>query len=151
MKAAALPILILAAAGPAAAADGGLTVRDAVMRAVAPGVPNTAGYMTILNAGPKPDNLLSVSCACAGSVELHLSHEMSGKAMMMPSGPVEIPAGGELRFVPGSYHLMIMGLKAPLKDGSTQAVVLKFEHAGTLTTPFRVMARIPTPPARAAH
>jgi copper(I)-binding protein len=137
-------LLALAVAAPAVAEvkAGDLTVQDAAMRAVAPGVANTAGYLTILNGGSKPDQLLSASCTCAKSVEVHLSHVMNGMAMMMPAGPVEIPAGGKISFAPGGYHLMVMGLKAPLKDGGSQELTLKFEHAGALTVPFAVKAKI---------
>ena len=105
-----------ALAGSAAAetpAGGGLTIKDAVVRATPAGVPNTAAYLTIVNGGAKPDKLLSAVCDCARSVEIHISHVMNGMAMMMPSGPVDIPAGGQASFAPGGRHLMVMGLKAP--------------------------------------
>ncbi len=142
---AALPLL--AAAIPAAAADGGIRVQGAVMRAVPAGVPNTAGYMTMVNAGPKPDQLLSAACDCARKVEVHLSHLMNGQAMMMTAGPVTVPAGGSSAFAPGGAHLMIVGLKAPLKDGGVQTLTLKFRQAGELKIPFQVRSRIPTAPA----
>ena len=126
----------------AVSAAGELTVKGAVMRAVGPGVANTAGYVTIVNRGARDDKLLSASCACARSVELHLSHVMDGTAMMMPAGEVLVPAGGQVSFAPGGYHLMVMGLKAPLTDGRTQDVVLKFERAGTVKAAFDVRSRI---------
>jgi copper(I)-binding protein len=136
--------LALLAAGAAAAESkaGELTIRDAVLRAVAPGVPNTAGYLVIANAGAKPDKLVSAACTCARSVEVHLSHVMNGTAMMMPSAPVEVPAGGQVAFAPGGYHLMVLGLKAPLQDGGTQELTLTFQHAGKVTAPFQVKAKI---------
>jgi copper(I)-binding protein len=142
MKAWLLWLPLLLAAGPAAADAAGLTIKDPVMRAVAPGVPNTAGYLTIVNAGPRPDRLLSASCACAKSVAVHLSHVMNGSAMMMDAGPLQIPAHGQVAFAPGGYHLMVTGLKVPLKDGESQTVTLKFEHAGTVTADFAVRAKI---------
>lgn len=142
----ALAVLFLAAlAGPAAAQQarvGAITVKDAVVRAMPPGVPNTAAYMTILNAGPRPDRLLSASCACAASVQAHISHVANGQAMMMPAGPVTVPARGKVSFSPGGYHLMVMGLKAPLKDGGHAEMVLKFEHAGLVRVPFLAETRI---------
>ena len=136
--------LAVALAGPAAAQTkaGDLTISGAVIRATAPGVPNTAGYMTIANAGSADDTLLSASCACAARIEMHLSHVMDGKAMMMPSGPVLAPARRTVSFAPGGYHLMIMGVKGGLKDGSTQTVTLKFQKAGTVAVPFKVQAKI---------
>ena len=144
MKSLAVLLLVLAAAAPAAAEvrAGDLTIKGAVIRAVAPGVANTAGYLTIANSGAKADKLVSASCSCAKSVEVHLSHVMNGMAMMMPPGPVEIPAKGQVSFSPGGYHLMVTGLKAPLVDGGVQTLTLKFEHAGTVSAPFQVSAKI---------
>ena len=144
MRRLAISLLVLAAVTPAVAQvrTGDLTIKDPVIRAVAPGVPNTAGYFTIVNASAKPDKLLSAACACAKSVEVHLSHVMDGMAMMMPSASVEVPAGGQVTFAPGGYHLMVTGLKASLSDGGVQTLTLKFQHAGTVMVPFQVKAKI---------
>ena len=121
---------------------GDLTLSSLAIRAMPPGVPNTAGYMTITNAGSKPDRLLSVACACAARVEAHLSHVMNGQAMMMPASPVVIPAGGSVSFAPGGYHLMITGVKTPLVDGATQDLTLTFARAGKVQAPFHVRNKI---------
>jgi periplasmic copper chaperone A len=146
---AAAPVALLA--GPAAGQEaraGDLVIKDAVVRAMPAGAPNTAAYLTIVNEGGKPDALVSASCDCARSVEPHLSHVMDGQAMMMPAGPVTVPAKGDVSFSPGGYHLMVMGLKGPLKDGSLQEMTLKFRHAGAIKAPFRVETRIETAPAQ---
>ncbi len=109
-------------------------------------MPNTAGYMTIVNSGPAADRLVSAECACARRVEIHVSHVMNGMAMMMPATTVEAPAGGLVAFRPGGYHLMVMGLKAQLKDGESQAVTLKFAHAGAVRVSFVARSRIELPP-----
>jgi len=135
----------LAVAAPAAAQEvraGDLTLSRLQLRAVPNGVPNTAAYLVIANAGDRPDKLVGAACACAARVEVHLSQVANGRAMMAPAGDVEIPAHGELALKPGGYHLMIMGLKTPLKDGSTQELQLKFQRAGTVTAAFPVRARI---------
>lgn len=150
MKALFAVLSLVALAAPAAAKPahaGGLSIKDAVVRAVPPGVPNTAGYMTIVNMGSRPDKLLAASCACATSVEAHVSRVMNGEAMMMPAGPVTIPAKGQVSFSPGGYHLMVMGLKAPLKDGARAEMTLRFLHAGTVKVDFMASTRIEAKPA----
>ena len=142
--AAALPAPL---AAPMTAWAGTLSVKDAVVRAVPTGVPNTAAYLTIVNAGAKPDKLISVSCDCARSVEIHLSHVMNGMAMMMPSGPVDVPAGGQVSLSPGGRHLMVMGLKSPLVDGAVQDMTLKFRDAGAVQVGFTAQVRIVAPAA----
>ena len=49
---------------------------------------------------------------------------------MLPVVALEIPAGGSVDLKPGGYHIMLMGLKAPLKKGGMVMLQLKFEHAG---------------------
>jgi copper(I)-binding protein len=39
---------------------------------------------------------------------------------------------------PGGYHLMLMGLKAPLRAGDTFPLTLQFEHAPPLTVTVAV-------------
>ena len=63
--------------------------------------------------------------------------------MMMPSGPVDIPAHGQAVFGPGALHLMLVGLKAPLKEGAAVPLVLKFQKAGQVTVPFAAAAKVP--------
>ncbi len=148
-----LSALALAALAVGASAQdiraGDLAIRAPMIRAVPAGVPNSAGYMTIANGGGRADLLVSASCTCARSVEVHQSHVMNGAAMMMAVPPLNIPAGGQITFAPGGYHLMISGLKTALVDGSVQPLTLKFQHAGAVVTPFQVRSRIPSLSARA--
>ena len=41
-----------------------------------------------------------------------------------------MPAHGKATLAPGGYHVMLMGLKAPLKEGQSFPLTLTFEHAG---------------------
>ena len=50
---------------------------------------------------------------------------------------VEIPAGGEVALKPGAYHIMFIGLKAPVKEGDKFSGTLTFEKAGTVTVEFQ--------------
>jgi hypothetical protein len=57
---------------------------------------------------------------------------------MSPVDSVDIPAGGELAFKPGSYHVMLMGLKQELKTGDKVTLTLNFEKAGPVTVECEV-------------
>jgi copper(I)-binding protein len=46
---------------------------------------------------------------------------------------VEVPAGADLSFAPGGYHVMLMGLKQELKPGDSFPLMLTFEKAGQVT------------------
>jgi periplasmic copper chaperone A len=103
--------------------------------------PTTAGYLTILNHGKTADRLVSVSCRCAASVSVH-EMKMTGSMASMKMVPsVEIPAGGKVTLAPGGLHLMVMGLKAPIKAGDRVEMVLTFKGAGAVNTPFEAIDR----------
>jgi len=108
--------------------------------------PTTAGYLTILNNGKTADRLLSVSCACAASVTVHEMKMTGSMASMKVVPSVEIPAGGKVTFAPGGLHLMVMGLKAPIKAGDRVEMVLTFEKTGAVKTPFEAADRPASPP-----
>lgn len=145
-------MLILAAGlavstAAAAAGPGDIAVSGAEVRASLGGSANTAAYLTITNNGAEPDRLVSVACDCAAEAQVHATG-MKGRMMTMaPAGPVAVPAHGHVSFAPGGLHIMLTGLKAPLVDGASQEMVLRFEHAGPIRARFQVHARIATPMA----
>ena len=74
--------------------------------------------------------LLSASSAAAASVEIH-EMAMNGNVMTMrvlPDGLV-LPAGKAVALKPGGQHLMLQGLKQPLKAGDIVTVTLVIEGA----------------------
>jgi copper(I)-binding protein len=129
---------------------GDLTLSNLNVRASLGANPNTAAYLTITNAGAKPDRLLGASCACAAKVTMHKTMNHGGAAMMMASGPVAIPAKGSAVFAPGGAHLMLEGVKGKLADGAMQQITLRFERAGAVKAGFHVKANL-TPGADHAH
>jgi hypothetical protein len=141
--------LAAALAVPALAAAGPISVSDAQVRASLGGSANSAAYMTIRNAGGAPDQLLGVDCACAAKTELHLTRMAGGMAMMAPSGPITVPAHGDVAFSPGGYHVMLTGLKAPLVNGRSQPMTLRFAHAGEMRVSFAIRTQIRGPGAPA--
>ena len=97
------------------------------------------GYLTIENDGKEADRLVAATAEVAERVEIH---EMSVKDgvmnMRMLADGLEIPAGGEVKLAPGGYHLMMMGLKQPLKQGESFKGTLTFAKAGTVNVEFKV-------------
>ncbi len=144
--------LILMAAGAAQAHEvkaGALTLGDLSVRASLGAVPTSAAYLSIRNAGAQPDRLLSVDCACAQSASVHRSEIRNGIASMEPTGPVVIPAHGGVTFQPNGLHIMLVGLKAPLKAGDVQRMTLHFERAGAVGAGFQVRAVVAAPDSMA--
>jgi hypothetical protein len=88
-------------------------------------------FRTLKNTGRDPDRLLSATSPAAATVELHRS-TIENDVMKMRHLPVlELPPGASLKVRHGGeIHLMLIGLKAPLKNGDRFPVRLKFERAG---------------------
>jgi periplasmic copper chaperone A len=88
-------------------------------------------FRTVRNKGQQADRLLGARTPAAAAVEIHRS-AMEGDVMRMrPIDALPLPAGMELK--PrhgGDIHLMLIDLKAPLKEGARFPLVLRFEHAG---------------------
>jgi copper(I)-binding protein len=147
MRSLLIAVLVVSAAAGAVQAHevkaGPLTLGDLAVRASLGAVPTSAGYLTIANAGPRPDRLLSVECACAASASVHETRTANGVTSMDATGPVTIPAGGKVTFKPNGLHIMLMGLKGPLKAGGMQEMTLRFEHAGVVKAGFHIRDVIP--------
>ena len=116
-------------------------------RATPPGAAVGAGYLVINNHGSSPDRLISATAEVAGHVEIHEMAVKDGVMTMRPiPGGLEIPAGGSVTLKPGSFHLMLMDLKTPLKEGAEFHGTLTFEKAGTVEVHFAVQGIAATEP-----
>jgi copper(I)-binding protein len=51
---------------------------------------------------------------------------------------LEIKPGATVELKPAGAHIMILGVKEPLKDGQTVPVKLTFKTAGTVEVPFAI-------------
>ncbi len=118
-------------AAVASAQTGQLAVDNAWARAT-PGKSDIgAAYVTIHS--PTDDRLVAASTPVAKKAELH-TMEMSGMVMKMrPISSIDIPAGQSVSLAPGGMHIMLMGLKQPLKAGQSFPLTLTFVKAGTRT------------------
>ncbi len=103
-------------------------------------------FMTFTNTGA-PDRLVSASSPDADSVELHQTVEQAGVMKMLPVPALALATGQTVDLKPGSYHLMIMGLKHPLTPGSSFPVTLTFEKAAPVTVSVKVMTAGASGPA----
>lgn len=112
------------------AAEPGIVVSDAWLRASIGKVPTTAAYFKLENTGATEDRLLAVSTPAAGMAHIHESIETNGIAQMRPVPAIALKPGAQVALVPGGLHVMVMNLKVPLKAGERVPLVLRFEKAG---------------------
>ncbi|MEW9804817.1 copper chaperone PCu(A)C [Mesorhizobium marinum] len=141
-RAAAALVAAILIAAPAAAHEyklGNLEIDHPWSRATLPGAKVAAGYLIVKNGGTEPDRLVAVGAEIAGKGEIHEMSMKDGVMIMRPvAGGIEIPAGGEIKLEPGSFHLMFMDLKAPAVAGEKFPGSLTFEKAGTVEVEFAV-------------
>jgi copper(I)-binding protein len=152
MKAIRIVLLVVGfvfAAGAASAQTGGLQVENAWARATPGKSQIGAAYVTIQS--PTPDRLVAASTPVAKEAQLH-TMEMSGMVMKMrPISGVDIPADKPVTLGPGGMHIMLMGLKEPLKAGQSFPLTLNFAKAGTRTVDVAVERVGATGPATATQ
>lgn len=118
-------------------------------RATAPGQPAGGGYLKLENQGRTADRLLSASADVSASVELHMM-KMEGDVMRMRQvDAIDVPAGQTVELKPGGWHVMFIGLKAPLKAGDRFPMTLKFDKAGEVKVD--VVVQTPGGAAEAPH
>jgi periplasmic copper chaperone A len=121
-------------AAPSRAEDvkaGDLLISQAWTRATPGGAKIGGGYLTIENKGSAPDRLIGVSGNISGRIEVHEMAMNDGvmKMRALDKGLI-IEPGKTVKLAPGGYHLMIMDLKEPLKQGDHVPLTLEFEKAG---------------------
>lgn len=107
-----------------------IKIEQAWARANPPVVNNSAAYMTLVNDGQEEDRLLGVGGAIAERVELHAHLMENGMMAMRPVAAIEVTPGTPTVLEPGGLHIMLIGLKQPLKPGQTFPLTLDFHKAG---------------------
>lgn len=135
-------------AAPAAHANT-IVIDNAWSRATPKGATVGAGYFTVTNKGSVPDRLTGVTSAAADHAEVHEMAMKNGVMTMRPlANGVEIKPGQTVQLKPGGNHVMMFGLKHPLKAGDKVKGTLTFEKAGTIEIEYAVQG-IGGPPPRA--
>ena len=90
----------------------------------------SAAYLTLHNKGTAADQLLSASAPVAEAVELHTVVKDGDVMRMRPVPAIEVAPGATTVLQPGGYHIMLIGLKGPLKQGDRFPLELNFARAG---------------------
>ena len=99
-------------------------------RATPAGAKTGAAYMTLINNGSAGDRLLGATTPVADKIRFHSVSEDNGVSRMREMHDVAVAPGARVTFSPGGMHVMLVGLKQPLKEGQTFPLALTFEKAG---------------------
>ena len=115
-------------------------------------VPTVAGastgalYFALENTGNAADRLVAAATSRARRIELHSMSTEGGVMRMREVNDIEVKPGQAIKMRPGSaFHLMLMELTLPLKEGETFPVTLTFEKSGKV----EVKACVQTPKGNA--
>ncbi len=116
-----------------------IEVKDAYVRATPPGLPNSAAFMVVENKTDKDIAIVKASSEVSKIVELH-THSMKDGVMKMYQVPkIDVPAHGKTELKPGGFHVMLIGLHNPLKEGENVTFTLEFSNgqSKTITAPIK--------------
>jgi len=145
-----LRTLTLLAAIGSASAWAQVKVDNAWARATVQGQKATGAFMKL--TAPQTTQLVAVSTPVAGVAEIH-EMKMDGGVMKMRAVPaLDLPANQSVELKPGSYHLMLMDLKAPLAKDASVSLTLTFKDAKGVESKQQITLPVSTGmPQGAAH
>ncbi len=128
------------AAGNAASNAGDIEISGAWSRATAPGQDAASVDLTITSK--RAATLVGVSSPTAKTAELHSMTTEDGMMRMREVKSIELPAGKRVNLSESGYHLMLNGLKAPLKEGETVPLTLSIRVGKQGVVKFETMAEV---------
>jgi copper(I)-binding protein len=105
---------------------GSITVEKPFVKEVAPNMQNSAAFMTIKNSSDKNISLISANSDVCKITELHTHGHQNGMMAMYRVDKIDVPAHGEALLKPMGYHVMLIGLTRPIKEGENVTIDLKF-------------------------
>lgn len=104
-----------------------IEISEAWTRATAPGQDQAGVDLSITSK--QPATLVGVSSPVCKAVELHSMTSENGMMRMREVKSIVLPAGKHVNLRESGYHLMLNGLKAPLKEGEIVPLTLNIKVA----------------------
>ena len=113
-------------------------VSDAWVRATGQGQKATGVFMNL--TAQKATRLVGVKADLTSSAEVHEMKMEKDVMKMQAVKALDLPAGQTVALKPGSYHVMLTDLKAPVAEDSQVVLTLLFEDAAGVKTQKEVKA-----------
>lgn len=130
--------LLFSAAVQAGSAEQ-VSIVDPYIRLAPPNAQATAAFMTLKNSGDADVKLLKADNPATRVTELHTHLREGGMMKMRPVAAIDIRAGGETELQPGGLHIMMIDLKAPMKEGDVIPITLTFDDGSRKQIDVRVV------------
>lgn len=102
-----------------------VTVKEAWIRATAPQQKATSAYMQLTSAVDA--RLVDVRSPIAGKVEVHETRLVDNMMRMRRVESIALPARKTVGLEPGGYHIMLLELERPMKEGEQVPLTLVVE------------------------
>ena len=112
-----------------------------------------AVFMILQNKGGADDTLTSARTDVADIVELHENSisQDNGRMIIRKIDGITVPANGLQVLEPQGKHIMLIGLKQGLKEGTNFTLSLTFTKAGVVSVPVKVIPAADAPAAAGGH
>lgn len=130
---------LMVSLGALAGAADSVTVQDPYVRLAPPNAPATGAFMVIRNGGDKDVKVVSASNPASKVTELHTHLNEGGVMKMRPVPAIDIKAKGEAVLKPGGLHVMLIDLKAPMKEGDVVPITLGFDDGSSKQVDAKVV------------
>jgi copper(I)-binding protein len=117
-----------------------VAVAEAWVRGTVEGQRATGAFMKL--TAPAATALVAAASPVAKIVEIHEMKMEGGVMKMNAVDRIALPAGQSVELKPGGYHVMLMALSAPLKEGDTVPITLTFQDAGGRKQALEVKATV---------
>ena len=134
-----LAFSLMFSAGLLAGAADNVTVQDPYVRLAPPNAPATGAFMVIKNNGDKDVKVLKADNPVSKVTELHTHLNEGGVMKMRPVSAIEVKAKGEAVLKPGGLHVMMIDLKAPMKEGDIVPITLTFDDGSSKQVDAKVV------------
>ncbi len=116
-----------------------LEVTGAWVRATPPNRDVTAAYLVIENRSDRSRELLAVETPAAAYTELHTMRYVDDMMEMEKIESLVVPPRGAAGLEPGGDHIMLFGVAAPLAEGDSVSLTLRFADRSTRTVTAEVL------------
>lgn len=130
---------LIFSAGVLAAAADQISVQEPYVRLAPPNAPATGAFMVIKNNGDKDVKVLKADNPASKVTELHTHLNEGGVMKMRPVAAIDVKAKGEAVLQPGGLHVMLIDLKAPMKEGDIVPITLTFDDGSSKKVDAKVV------------
>ena len=131
-------LLIASALFASLAAQAQVKVDDPWVRATVAPQKATGAFMQLTSA--QAVKVVAASSPVAAVVEIHEMKMDDGVMKMRAVDALALPAGQAVALKPGSYHVMLMGLKGQIKAGDSVPLTLTVEGEDGKRTALEIKA-----------